>query len=174
MASRSANRTIPRIAWNRQHSAARTQEWVELQWNRWKSLQNRQSESRPVNVYSDRPTLALSFFIIKKEGNHQNSKGFRFAEPLNILGKGRGDSQKSKENRKTLKQNKVRKSKEQGRKIRECVAATLASHDSNRPILNRPILDSKSPIQCHWGEKTSVLLGEARRAQGSWWGNAEV
>ena len=27
--------------------------------------------------------------------------------------------------------------------------ATLESHDSNRMILNRPILDSESPIHCH-------------------------
>ena len=31
----------------------------------------------------------------------------------------------------------------------QCLAATLESLDSNRPILKRPILDSESQIQCH-------------------------
>ena len=59
-----------------------------------------------MRVDPDPPTLA---FLKKNKGNPEKSKGFSLRGTPKILGKGRKNAQKSKENQKTKK---ARKSKE--------------------------------------------------------------
>ena len=44
--------------------------------------------------------------------------------------------------------------------------AILESHDSNRTIQSRPILDSESPIQCH--EETDKLITNMQYEKQIW------